>query len=145
MTINLYLCQDDPRKMDKTLTNESVCSTATMREDVDISSPIIRVQQSVLLQEHNYLKIPAFNRYYYIKDIVIERTGLSVLYCKTDVLMTFKDSIKTCPAIAARSQNIVTAFVPDGRQPANAFRISTVKKFAPFTFIEPSIIMLTVG
>ena len=146
MELYLYTITDDPRKLVKTLpTNPADIDsrTGTIRGSVDVIRPEILVKGDVVTA--NYCKIPAFGRYYYIEERNVVREGLTLLTLRVDVLMSFSDQILKCPAVCARSANVVNAFVKDSRQPSQNFYKHSVKSFDAITYSSPAIIMLTVG
>lgn len=111
MTITLYHTNDNPKTVDKTLTDASSEQYATLRDAVDILRPVLRIQRTVTLDQYNYVEIPAFGRYYFIESITVDRTGLSELQCVVDPLMSHKAELMTCPAIFDRSANADTSNV----------------------------------
>lgn len=145
MTLDLYTVTDEPRKLDKTLPAAShIQRDGTPRGAVDILRPEILVSGDLL--ESNYCKISEFeNRYYFVEERTAVREGLTLLTLRVDVLMSWRDEIKACPAVCGRSANVVNAFLPDSRIPVHAFRASSVKAFTALKFTSPSIIMITVG
>jgi len=118
MTITLYHTISEQDALIKTLTSASSDVTATVRDAVDILSPILRIQQTVRLDSYNYLYILEFDRYYWIRDIVIDRTGLSELHCECDVLMSHASEILACNAVFDRTANadIANVETADGLQ-----------------------------
>jgi hypothetical protein len=60
---------------------------------------------NVDLVDTNYCYITEFGRYYYITKIEPQSAGMCYIYCHVDVLMTYKNEIRNCPIIAARSTN----------------------------------------
>lgn len=111
MTVTLYHTESSEKAMYKTLERESSLTTAVLRDEADILRPRIRIQQTVTLEAHNYLYLPAFDRYYWIRDIVVDRTGLSELICEVDPLMSHNDQIMKCRAVYDRTANADAANV----------------------------------
>lgn len=107
MTITLYKTTSSPKVLAKTLENASACTGAVIRGSggVDILRPRLRINQSISLDTYNYLKIDELGRYYFIRDVRIDRTGISELECTCDVLASHAAEILDAPAIFDRTSN----------------------------------------
>lgn len=64
----------------------------TLRDRCDIRKPVIDLETD-LPDEYNFAKIPLFNRYYFVNNKEVIRTGLRRIYLSGDVLTSFADSI----------------------------------------------------
>lgn len=53
----------------------------------------------------NYLYLKDFNRYYFITDRNILYNGLIELYCRVDVLKTYKELVKASSAYVTKTTN----------------------------------------
>lgn len=142
MQIDLYSITDDPRKLEKTL-GTADSRTGAVRGAIDVLRPEVLVEGGVVLA--NYAYIGDFGRYYYIEEREVVRKGLQRLQLRVDVLMTYAAQIKACPAVCARSANVVNAFLPDSRRPELAFKTSCVYTFSPLTYSAKPIVVITVG
>ena len=142
MTITLYHTDSDPKVLTKVLTDASSTLTAAVRDAVDIRNPVLRIQQSILLDAYNYLYIKEFDRYYWF-TVVIDRTGLSDLHCKCDVLMSHDAEIRKSPAVLSRSANAVTPYVSDSLAPVASLPANSVKNF--FRPLDPAAFEFTYG
>lgn len=92
MTINLYNYADDNKLVHKDLTGLTTQSlNGTLRDEGDFIDPVFTTVTDPTGM--NYCYIPAFERYYFIRDIVVVRTGLWEVSCHVDVLKTYEDSI----------------------------------------------------
>ena len=111
MTVTLYHTDSPANSLSKDLSSESSLTTAVLRDDVDLLRPRLRIQQTVTLEAYNYLYLPAFDRYYWILDIEVDRTGLSVLICEVDPLVSHRSQILACKAVFDRTANAVNANV----------------------------------
>lgn len=118
MTIKLYHTTDAAEDLQKNLTSESAELNAVLRDSADILKPVLRIQKTVKLSEYNYLQIVDFGRYYYITDIIVDRTGLSDLICTCDVLMSHAAQLLRCPCIFDRTSNAdrSSVLIPDSMQ-----------------------------
>lgn len=91
MNIILYHNSSPNNKVDKSLSSETTL-TGNLRDESNVINPEVLVESSTPLS-FNYVYIPAFHRYYYIRDIVAFRTNLWLLKLDVDVLMSFKNEI----------------------------------------------------
>lgn len=113
-TINLYTNYSESNKVDKSI--DLVESyTGVLRAECSIIDPKILIECDItLLARCNYLSIPSFRRYYYIRDMVSVREGLVELTCHVDVLMSFASAIKSNRAIIKRSATEWNLYLNDG-------------------------------
>lgn len=91
--MNLRLCvnNSEKNKMNKNLT-AGVTLSGTLRNESNVVNPsiVINIENPTI---YNYAYIEDFKRYYFITDYVSLRTGIWQINLKSDVLMSFKDSI----------------------------------------------------
>jgi len=83
-----------------------------------IINPVLEVG-TVSPIAYNYCYIPAFNRYYFIDDIVFNR-GIWVLSCSVDVLASFKSEIGSSSAYVLRSASNSDGNIIDMMYPATS-------------------------
>lgn len=102
MDIHLYFNSSEKNRMGKVLTNETVIS-GSLKEETSVINPVI-IFEYTNPTNFNYAYIPDFNRYYFISNFTSVRTGLWRVSMRVDVLESFKDAIKTIPAIVANSE-----------------------------------------
>ena len=91
--MNLRLCvnNSEKNKINKSLT-AGVTLSGTLRNESNVVNPsiIINIDNPTI---YNYAYIEDFRRYYFITDYISLRTGIWQINLKSDVLMSFKDSI----------------------------------------------------
>ena len=91
--MNLRLCinNSEKNKINKSLT-AGVTLSGTLRNESNVVNPsiIINIDNPTI---YNYAYIEDFGRYYFITDYISLRTGIWQINLKSDVLMSFKDSI----------------------------------------------------
>lgn len=104
MNIILYVNNSEKNKIGKTLTNDSSLS-GTLRDATNIINPVILIEISEI-GNYNYCYINNFNRYYFITDITVIRTGLFAISLMVDVLESFKSDIKNLSVILLNTQNV---------------------------------------
>lgn len=110
MTITLYRCNDDKRKLRKTLTNATYLSGCTITQPCDILRPEIVLDASVSVGwdalNKNYARIDTFDRYYFIKDYTIDTAARVHLHLEVDVLMNTSYPILTSYQHIVRSESV---------------------------------------
>lgn len=104
MNITLYVNNSEKNKIGKNLTNDFSLS-GTLRDATNIINPVILIELNEI-GNYNYCYIPNFNRYYFITDITVIRTGLFAISLMVDVLESFKIDIKNLSVILLNTQNI---------------------------------------
>jgi hypothetical protein len=97
MDITLYVNNSEVNKIGKNLTNALTLS-GTLREQTNVIEPDILITMGNPT-EYNYVYIPLFKRYYFIKDITSVRNGLWRLHLTVDTLETYKNEILNCSCI----------------------------------------------
>lgn len=111
MNLTLYKTSDDPRTLNKTITDAKTL-TVQLKSDTDLLNPVFMLSyDSTILDGYNYAEMDG--RYYYITDISAVTGGQLRISCRTDVLMTYKDDILQCPVIVDRSSNNWNAYISD--------------------------------
>lgn len=112
MTINFMTCNEPTNRINKSPTL-NLSLTGTLKEDTSITDPVIMIE-SAALPAGNYAYIPEFSRYYYITDIVSERTNLWTVKLHVDVLKTYEAAIMSAPCIIAKTaSNDFNLYLPD--------------------------------
>lgn len=99
MELVLYKTADENSKLEKTL-SEEVSLVGALKDSCTITAPSIMIQQNPI--GYNYAYIPAFNRYYYIKNVTVVRKNIFMIGLAVDVLMSFKDEIKELSGVVSR-------------------------------------------
>jgi hypothetical protein len=111
MTIVFAQCRDDPRKVDKTLTEVHTVNNASIYQACSIMAPEFVVDYSLSLLSCNYLVAGVtagqneIARCYFIKDQIVLPGGRLVVRCAIDVLNTWKNTIKDCKANVIRQES----------------------------------------
>ena len=95
MKVEFYKTSDNPRTVNKTL---QLIRTVDIifRQAVDEQAPLIIMSNENMVGA-NYVRIPNFNRYYFISSVENFTAGLVRLHLATDLLMTYKDIILNSP------------------------------------------------
>lgn len=103
MDIILGTTADEKNKLHKTFDNQ-VTFSGFLREESSVITPTVTIE-AVNLSGYNYMYIPSFGRYYFIKDIASVRTNLWRVKGSVDVLMSFADGLETCPIILSDEES----------------------------------------
>lgn len=139
MNLNLFQNNSDKNVMWKQITSKAQLE-GTLREGCSVIDPVIKVQgiSASDIPYINYCEIVEFGRYYYVKDIVCVG-NLYELHCHIDVLMTYKDQLKTIPAVIARQETVNNVMLTDGLLKTYADPIIEIRKsssgFTDFQYI----------
>ena len=104
--MNIVLCENksEKNKINKSLTS-GVTLSGNLRNESNVVNPTIIVNTDNPTI-YNYAYIPAFNRYYFITDYISLRTGIWQLNLKSDVLMSFKDSILNSNVLVNKTESV---------------------------------------
>lgn len=103
-TISLFKTASENNRVVKVLTDEKQLS-GELRNQTSVLNPSIRIESSDNISGYNYCYIPEFGRYYYIVDIISVRTNCWQVSLRCDVLMSYKDQIKSITGIVVRQEN----------------------------------------
>ena len=99
----LYKCKDDRRKINKTLEDE-IEIPVDFNRSMNFSNGELILQGNIFtFSEYNYVYLPYFKRYFFVTDIEATRNNLIRMNIKTDVLMTYKESIVQIEATSRKS------------------------------------------
>lgn len=114
--IQLYQCTAETNRVDKTDYLALLDTiTGTMRDTISVTNMSIEIEYPI--PTFNYVYIPLFNRYYFVDDISSVVYGVWSVALSVDVLMSYKDTIKTLEAFVDRSQSNYNLKVIDNKLP----------------------------
>ena len=102
VTINLYMNNSEKNVIGKSLTSVRNLN-GTFKQEADIVNLSTQVDLSSL-PNFNYIRVPLFNRYYFVDNIVNIRDGLWEISCHVDVLESFKDTIMSTYGLIERNE-----------------------------------------
>lgn len=143
-TVKLYTVTDDNKVVSKHLGTATEYSNCIMKETTDVTTPVIRISSSSNLSGKNYCYIERYGRYYFVDKIETTPDGYWKLYCRCDVLMTYKSQIRKLTGTLERSQNTFNAYLNDPEYKALAYRKIVTKQF-PKAVDDDCFILMTVG
>lgn len=130
MNITLYTNNSETNKIGKNLTQLATL-TGSLRESSFMLNPVIRVTgiSAADVAKCNYMYIPDFGRYYFVRDIGSIRTGLWELSAHVDVLETYAAQIKQQSAVISRQENEWNLYLND-----DVFKVTSIPKVITKTF-----------
>ena len=133
MTIEFYNVTDDNRVVNKNLGSVvHTISDAQVYRDTSIMSPQFLVDYAPYVVNSNYVKVPLWNRYYYVTDVTAMPGGRAVMHCREDVLMSNKDAIMNLDAYVLRTESsVVNRLIVDSKVPTQANRHCRTIAFSP--------------
>ena len=103
-TLNLYQSKAESNHVDKTGYIHSVGQlTGTLRTSSNVVDPVVRIEYSQF-PNFNYVYIPQFHRYYFVNEIVSVNHNIWDIVLHVDVLMSFKDVIRSQYGFIERNQ-----------------------------------------
>lgn len=150
-TIQLGVCRDPKNKLNKTMTDAVTYSCAVKRETsvspyggathmegINVMSPNVTLKAGDEIFTKNFAYIPNFKRYYFVRSIEIAPNGLYTLELAEDVLMSWRDDIKNCEVMLARSADFRNYYLADERLPITQRTLTWNKTFSETPFNETS-------
>lgn len=111
-----YRNNSDKNRVDKTNFIEFVGSdTIVLKQETSIVSPTIIIERTSF-PNFNYVYINEFNRYYFITSITSVRNNLWEIDLTIDVLMSYKDGIKSLKAFVDRNASVTNPMLIDKKR-----------------------------
>ena len=102
--MNIQLCSktSEKNKINKAIST-GIMLSGSLRNESNIVNPsiTINIDNPTI---YNYAYIPDFNRYYFITNYISLRTGMWQINLKSDVLMSFKDSILSSEVLINKTE-----------------------------------------
>ena len=111
MNVTLYKTTSDKRALNKTLVDGRTFDVALLDGNDSILTP--RLIIGVDVSAYNYVHIPDFNRYYYIKNVDVLDNRRFCCNCEVDVLMSFAADIKKLTVVSGKAATNYNKHLPD--------------------------------
>lgn len=102
VSVKFYTTADDPRKLNKTLTEISTAS-CDLTEPTNIENPSMLVGSPISLRNVNYMYIADFHRYYYCSVDIVSGGLCRVTAIECDVLYSFRSGINATKILLDRT------------------------------------------
>lgn len=142
MNIVLYKNASDNNTIGKSLSGALTLSGA-LRDESSVISPSFRLTSAANIAQYNYAYIESFGRYYFIKGITVERTGVWSLDLDVDVLESFKAEILSLDATLLRQENEYNLYLNDPEWKVYTNKQVLTREF-PSGFLDSGNYFLTV-
>lgn len=145
MNVKLCMNMSENNIINKTITEVDTAS-CVVKGPISVETPVLIVTYDADLQDINYLKIPEFNRNYFITDVINLTGGRYEIRAKSDVLESFKSDILNLTAIINKQQNSnINMYIDDGSYVTENKEFNTVINF-PYGFNDSGeYILITAG
>ena len=111
MTVTLYKTTSDKRALNKTLVEGRSFDVNLLDGNDRLLTP--RLIIGIDVSAYNYVHIPNFNRYYYIKSVDILDNHRFCCNCEVDVLMSFAADIKNLTVVSGKAAANYNKHLPD--------------------------------
>lgn len=138
--------ESEPEKIGKSLATISTL-TGSLKSETSIIDPIVLISGSITpaaIMTANYMYIPDFMRYYFIRNIRSIRTGIWEISAHVDVLESFREPIKSQTAVIRRQENRYNLYLDDG-----IFKVyqnpAVITKTFPKGFTDQAFILAVAG
>lgn len=115
LDIIFYNTSTEDNRVDKSSElSEGFTISGILKSATNIVDPVIRIEYEGY-PTWNYAYVGAFNRFYFVTNIVSTHNNIWEVEMHCDVLMTYRDAIKTMPIRLARSNasNFYSKYVAD--------------------------------
>ena len=124
MNVNFYICTDDRRKVNKSISTVNTIN-CNIKERCSLDSPVLIIAKENFRnwKDANYCYISEYGRFYYIENVIVETATRIEIHCKCDVLMSFASNIRALMGVITRQENIYNDFISDNKAPIRAERI----------------------
>lgn len=146
MQITIYNNASDNRVVSKSLTAVKTLA-AEMYENCSVTDPVILAAYDSALFTANYMYIPLFGRYYYIKDIQALNGRQVLIMGHVDVLMTYAAQIKSLTGIIDKNTGTgsTSMYINDGSYVTEQKTFTEVINFSNGFNDEGEYILITAG
>ena len=143
MNIKLCVNNSEKNKISKDIT-EGITVSGTLRNASNVVTPTImlNIDNPTI---YNYAYISDFHRYYFITEYVSVRTGLWQLNLKSDVLMSFKDSILASRVLVNKSESSGSSYLSGENWVTSCKTKTDIVSFSNGLLNEGQFILITAG
>lgn len=133
MQIDLFTCTAENERVDKSmyLSNRFVME-GVLKQESSVIDPVIIVEKSNPNEyNYNYMHIEAFNRWYFITEIISYRNNIWEIHAHVDVLYTYRAELQNTKAIIDKTQGYSAAnlYMDDGSYVLESRKYNSVIPF----------------
>lgn len=115
--MNVYLTSTSKKQNSTAMPTFSGSAIAcTLKEGSSIINPVLIFERVNVGHGYNYVSIPAFNRYYFVDDIVYDGARI-YYYCSVDPLASFKTEIGSSTHYVTRAASSYNGLIVDNLYP----------------------------
>lgn len=144
MQVLLYSTTSDSRNLTKNVIQRG-STLAYIKEDCRLSDPILYLNVAGLdMSNTNYLYIPEWGRFYYVKEVTFSNSGTARVELHVDVLMSFADSIRAINTLIERQEFVFSPYILDSELLTRVDRKITYKVLGSIGNPSGAYIALTV-
>lgn len=146
-SVTLGKTSSEKTALDKVITNTSAYSGTLLNNTNVINPSIVLKVGADDIATYNYMEIPAFNRKYFITEIMALTETTCLVSGHVDVLSTYKEQIRANEGVIGRSETKYNLFIDDGLFKVDSKTIIQTKKFTGGGKFQttPGIALVTVG
>lgn len=105
----------------------------SLKENTSVTNPTILIEKNTppIDNKYNYMRIPAFNRYYHIEDIEVVYDKMWQIRAKCDVLYTYQTDILNSKVIIDKTEERSKSnlYFDDGSYVMDCRKYNQVLKF----------------
>lgn len=145
MEIIFYYNKSDERQIFKELQG-GLSLSGNLKDASSIISPVITIENSGVVR-YNFCYIPQWQRYFFVRDIVSERTGLYTVYLECDVLMSFKNDIAMFQVVVDKQSDDSNGdeYIDDNSLVCDNIMFTRVYNYSAGFNEQPTYILITAG
>ena len=145
--VTLGKTSSEKTALDKVITNTHAYSGTLLNNTNVINPSIVLKVGADDIATFNYMEISAFNRKYFITEIMALTETTCLVSGHVDVLSTYKEQIRANEGVIGRSETRYNLFIDDGLFKVDSKTIIQTKKFTGGGKFQttPGIALVTVG
>lgn len=145
MTIQLCDTADKNNVINKTIATIDTVA-ATIKGESSIINPTLILEYKNPLIGVNYVFIPDWNRYYFVRDIKVATGGRYEIDLSVDVLQSFKEQILKCGVILSDTEQTgVNKYLPSDSFVVNCKSKTDIVNFSGGLLDNGEYILITAG
>ena len=114
--MTVYLTSTTKKRNSTYIPTFSKTLSCMLKEGSSVIDPILIFERANVNHSYNYVYIPDFNRYYFVKDILYNGAKI-YYYCSVDVLASFKNEIGSSSHYVTRSSYTYNGYIVDNLYP----------------------------
>ena len=145
MTIQLCNTADENNVINKTIATIDTVN-ATIKGDSSIINPTLILEYKTPLIGVNYVFIPDWNRYYFVRDMKVTTGGRYEIDLSVDVLQSFKEQILKCGVILSDTEQTgLNNYLPSESFVVNCKHKTDIVNFSNGLLDNGEYILITAG